>query len=416
MYIKYSILFLIAIFNAYLVQCQLYDRVNYVYNNKKSDKEKNELMDLLRTNGFLQVLQQMQASQYPPMKQYPNILSPRIPMVSSPYAYQSSKQQQLASSIPEDNCGMPKITSYVAGGRDASDKDYPWHGQLLIFSSGSETFCGGTLISPYHIITAAHCYDEMKDEVLASSTRVVFRGIGVHYEAKAYKVIRHKEYIPAMTDFEAKMKGVKPGPTNDLAIIVIQTVPDHIRKRFIPVCLPNKDAQIDEGTVCKVMGHGFTSPKDESTFTMPTKMQVADVRISSNEDCKADVESKSIKDKISDSTICVRGPIQPCVGDSGGPLICTGSSSDVIDGAQQDNPSDEFVLSSYYRPRRFYLVGVTSFAVSTDEDDKCGEFKSAVFGLTTKHYDWIREIITDKSNLPIAASNQYYRSGVFGNF
>lgn len=357
-----------------------------------ADKEKLNMVNILKDRGFLSVLGQ-----------------------NSLYMQQSSGlNSKFASKYKSHGggptCGAPRITNYVANGRDADDNDYPWHVQIMIFNhenGASETFCGGTLISPYHVLTAAHCYDEMT-KGLAESTHVIFRGLGMGtFEARVYKVILHEEYVPAMSQDDADDIGKKPGPTNDLCILVLRPLPEHIRKRLIPVCLPSEQAEIDEGTVCKVMGHGFTSHLDEKTFTMPSKLQVADVRISSNEDCKADVESPTIKDKINENTICVRGPIQPCVGDSGGPLICSGSEPNKIEGAQEDHQSDEFVLSSHYKPRRYYLVGVTSFAVSTDENDSCGEFKSAVFGLTTKHHDWIKEIISDKSHYQLVPQPQF---------
>ena len=117
---------------------------------------------------------------------------------------------------------------------------------------------------------------------------------------------------------------------------------------------------------------------------------MADVAISSNQACKDEVESQSIKSKITGDTLCIRGPIHPCVGDSGGPLLCAGSSPSKIDGVS--SPSSAF--SDYddysYNNKKWYLTGVTSFVVSTDSNDKCGQFKSAVFGKVSHVRDWIR--------------------------
>ena len=43
--------------------------------------------------------------------------------------------------------------------------------------------------------------------------------------------------------------------------------------------------------------------------------------------------------------------------------------------------------------KKWYLMGVTSFAVSTDSNDKCGQFKSAVFGKVSHVKDWIKSFI-----------------------
>lgn len=155
------------------------------------------------------------------------------------------------------------------------------------------------------------------------------------------------------------------------------------------------------------MGHGFMNAEDEKRFRMPSELQAANVRISSNRACQDDVESRTIKEKINEKTTCVRGRIQPCVGDSGGPLVCTGASRRHIDGGDHDadNLNDDRVLSDDFSPRKWYLIGVTSFAVSTDEHDHCGTFKSAVFGLVATQLDWIRNAIsTSPYNVPPASS------------
>lgn len=171
-----------------------------------------------------------------------------------------------------------------------------------------------------------------------------------------------------------------------------------------------------KGTICKVMGHGFMNAEDEKHFRMSAQLQAANVRIASNRACQDDVESRTIKEKINDQTTCVRGPIQPCVGDSGGPLLCTGSSRYRIDGAAHDdkNLNDENVLRDDYEPRKWFLVGVTSFAVSTDGHDHCGSFKSAVFGLVASHFDWIRNTIAKYSNDQSSSSSHHGHYGHHG--
>ncbi len=138
---------------------------------------------------------------------------------------------------------------------------------------------------------------------------------------------------------------------------------------------------------------------DEDNFVMPHVLQMADVKVSSNQACRDEVESIGIKSKINSDTICIRGPIHPCVGDSGGPLLCAGVSANNIQGHEADDDEDDSNDSNDdYTPsqtNKWFLMGVTSFAVSTDENDKCGHFKSAVFGKVSHYNKWIKSVIAN---------------------
>jgi secreted trypsin-like serine protease len=180
-----------------------------------------------------------------------------------------------------------------------------------------------------------------------------------------------------MTELEAKLKNTKAGPFNDMAIIKYEMDDEH-SEHLSPICLPSQRTYDKwDFTQCKIMGHGFTSSRDEDQFRMPERLQEADIYIANNEECKEGIESSAIKSKITDKTVCIKGPIQPCVGDSGGPILCRGSR-EYDDDIQSMN---------------WVLVGVTSFAVSTDYSDKCGFFKSAIFAQVNDYRPWIDEII-----------------------
>jgi len=62
-----------------------------------------------------------------------------------------------------DNCGQSlALDKKVTGGDDARLGDWPWMASLLMKHEGDDTSsCGGVLISDLHVLTAAHCFDDM---------------------------------------------------------------------------------------------------------------------------------------------------------------------------------------------------------------------------------------------------------------
>merc|ERR1719474_1371445 len=57
------------------------------------------------------------------------------------------------------NCGIPNRSNRIIGGVETEANEYPWQ-VAIVSSTGYYPFCGGTLISNIHVLTAAHCTDE----------------------------------------------------------------------------------------------------------------------------------------------------------------------------------------------------------------------------------------------------------------
>ena len=60
-------------------------------------------------------------------------------------------------------CGTKKPRSRIVGGTDAKPGSWPW--QVLLDNKMLEgpVACGGSILTPYWVITAAHCFDFGKD-------------------------------------------------------------------------------------------------------------------------------------------------------------------------------------------------------------------------------------------------------------
>ncbi|KAJ7393653.1 hypothetical protein OS493_003309 [Desmophyllum pertusum] len=61
---------------------------------------------------------------------------------------------------PPGSCGV-KPESRIVGGIQSSPGDWPWQAMLRRMPRGS-SFCGGTLIAPQWVLTAAHCVSKKK--------------------------------------------------------------------------------------------------------------------------------------------------------------------------------------------------------------------------------------------------------------
>lgn len=343
--------------------------------------------------------------------------------------------RQIQSSEPKCGIIKPQITNYIANGWSIDHKAQPWYVQVIITSSdGAEAYCGGTIIEKkgkncakctQWIVTAAHCFDDIETYLLASSTTIRLKSVKIHnrytnkfnaVEIQATEVLINPEYIPAMTLSQAEELGIKPGPIKDIALIKICIEDPTINAQIIPACLPNPHYQILPGTKCKILGHGFTDHRSERDFSMPEKLQEADIVISKNKQCRAQVDSQSIKDKINSETLCIEGKVHPCVGDSGGPLMCKGHSPgkkelEIL--GEKDYDYDYSPYLSYKedsKEERFFLCGVTSFAVSTDMHDVCGHFKSAVFGEVSGFTEWMWSCMEKSSALRFRPQRQLYKN------
>merc|ERR1711962_1745049 len=198
-------------------------------------------------------------------------------------------------------CGVKNsITSKIVGGKPADKHEYPWMVALVYRGHNDKgPFCGGSLITERHVLTAAHCFkDETKEgiQVLVGFHRINDKTDFDEHDVS--NIEKHKKYDP--TD---------PTVNYDFAILTIH--PSVRPSMLMPVCLPADINTKYVGRWATVTGWGRVSTKGPKS---PVLKEV-DIKVTSDEVCKAIY-------RVDSSNICAMAPGKnSCKGDSGGPLI-----------------------------------------------------------------------------------------------
>jgi hypothetical protein len=262
-----------------------------------------------------------------------------------------------------------KDTAYSFGGHPIAPGGAPWQAQ--IYKSlrqppagmprwKAQHNCGGSLIAPDWVLTAAHCVDDIiNDKDAGWRVRLGATDLekedGVTYAVDRW--VRHSGY---------KNVGLPDPPpnmySNDIALVHIradaQTRPLADPKKVQPIQLYRKP--VTNGDEITAIGWGMTSNAEKS-FSAPALK--VDLRVMDTALCQA--QKGYGAQRISGKVICAALVGQKtCRGDSGGPVVLTNGITD-------------------------NLVGLVSWGKSTEMEPCSGDRNPSVFTRVESHLAWI---------------------------
>ncbi|KAM8852156.1 plasminogen activator, urokinase a [Synchiropus picturatus] len=239
-------------------------------------------------------------------------------------------------------------THRIVGGSFIDVEAQPW---VTAIFHRKKFLCGGSLISPCWVLTAAHCFTD------GSATNIrhlsVFTGKNPTNESNVSKeqTFQVEKLIihPSYEDFN-----------NDIALIQIRSIAGGCARRTASartVCLPPPLTRLPAGFQCRVAGYG-----QQSYYGANSRyLKEARVNLMPQADCLRSAEYINL---FTNNMFCAASPdwkSDACKGDSGGPLVCEASG-------------------------RAFLFGIVSWGVDCGKENQPG-----VYTQVTNYNKWIAD-------------------------
>lgn len=230
----------------------------------------------------------------------------------------------------------------VVGGSNGNIADHPWQVSVQFNTDVGEYpyrhFCGGAVIAPSFVLTAAHCFEgDLKDRrkweklsILAGST---LTDIGKSQLKDLFGVqIRKINAVEIHPDWDPSKF------YNDFALLMLDKnlIYRNGNHGVRPICMPkwneqeNYDLQIlrfvkENSISCNIAGWGVTKPDGEKASN---SLQVASLPWIESAHCQYlfnQMKTLKTKVRVQDFMLCfgkLAGGTDACLGDSGGSMSC----------------------------------------------------------------------------------------------
>jgi trypsin len=199
----------------------------------------------------------------------------------------------------------PSVKPFIVGGQPENDiQKLHWQVALILGDdSNRDQFCGGTLIAPDWVLTAAHCVDSFMVQKNPKNVDVVAGTVRYDKDGErsdVEKIFVHPNWNNVQFDFDA-------------ALLKLKTPIRSVK----PIAFMAPTGTIADGTPLRVSGWGAVAESAPGS----TQLLFVDVPVVNTAECN---KPESYGGRITAQMFCAGlrdGGKDSCQGDSGGPLV-----------------------------------------------------------------------------------------------
>ncbi|KAM6067198.1 urokinase-type plasminogen activator isoform 2-T2 [Chlamydotis macqueenii] len=197
-------------------------------------------------------------------------------------------------------CGQRSISKYfkIVGGSQAEIESQPWIAGIFQNIRGTDHFlCGGSLIDPCWVLTAAHCFHNPSKKPQDKSIYKVYLGKSILNATDDKEQVFMVDDIISHPDFTDETGGNE----NDIALIRIRTTSGQcaVESKYVrTVCLPEKNLDLQDNTRCEIAGYG---KQDFYDIYYAQRLMSATVNLISQTKCKYEYYDNI---RVTDNMVC----------------------------------------------------------------------------------------------------------------
>ncbi|KAG5275765.1 hypothetical protein AALO_G00124310 [Alosa alosa] len=222
----------------------------------------------------------------------------------------------------------------IINGRNVAVEDMQY---MASVQNNEKHVCGGFVIKPNFVLTAAHCR-----KCLTGKVSVVLGAHNIH------KPEKRKRYYIGKQNKITHVNYTRTKTGNDIMLLKLSR---KIGKDVKTVNIPSSDEmKMKNGTNCLVAGWGKTS-KNNAT----NRLQEADVQVVDFQECQAEWNQNSINQTLPKNVMCAKGFRRsgPSSTDSGGPLVCNGLAVGIVSFNLNAESYQEIIPAVYTQISKF---------------------------------------------------------------